>query len=149
MLIRHLKMKSNNGVKTTSERPADRIQTASQNSRTIYKASLRFFANNRGFSLLNIAGLSIGTLCCIYILVYVREEYGYDRYFTDAEQIYRVTSSVKAGDKAFQPEATTPTPLAPALAADFPGMLATTRIGSTFDHELLVKYFLAELKVKG
>jgi putative ABC transport system permease protein len=95
------------------------------------KASWRFFARNRGFSLLNIAGLSIGTLCCIYILVYVRDEYGYDRYFTDAGQIYRVTSSVKAGNNAFRPQATTPNPLGPVLAADLPRMLATTRIVPT------------------
>lgn len=95
------------------------------------KASLRFFANNRGFSLLNIAGLSIGTLCCIYILVYVRDEFGYDRCFSDAADIYRVTSSVKAGNKAFRPQATTPTPLGPALEANFPNTLVATRIAPT------------------
>lgn len=92
------------------------------------KASLRFFANNRGFSLLNIAGLSIGTVCCIYILVYVRDQFGYDRYFSDADRIYRVTSSVKAGNRAFRPQATTPAPLGPALQAQFPNALVTTRI---------------------
>lgn len=95
------------------------------------KASLRFFANNRGFSLLNIAGLSIGTLCCIYILVYVRDQYDYNRYFSDAEQIYRVVSSVKAGNNAFRPQATTPSPLGPALQASFPNTLVTTRIAQT------------------
>jgi len=95
------------------------------------KASLRFFANNRGFSLLNIAGLSIGTLCCIYILLYVRDQFGYDRYFSDAASIYRVTSSVKAGDRAFRPQATTPTPLGPALQAMFPNTLVATRIAPT------------------
>jgi len=95
------------------------------------KASLRFFANNRGFSLLNIAGLSIGTLCCIYILVYVRDQFGYDRYFSDAASIYRVTSSVKAGYKAFRPQATTPTPLGPALEASFPNTLVATRFAPT------------------
>jgi len=95
------------------------------------KASLRFFANNRGFSLLNIAGLSVGTLCCIYILVYVRDQYGYDRYFSDAARIYRVTSSVKAGNNAFRPQATTPTPLGPALEANFPNTLVSTRIAPT------------------
>src|ERR1041384_649912 len=96
-----------------------------------WKTSLRFFANNRGFSLLNIAGLSIGTLCCIYILVYVSDQYGYNRYFSDADRIYRVTSSVKAGKNAFRPQATTPTPLGPALAASFPNSLVATRIAQT------------------
>jgi putative ABC transport system permease protein len=99
------------------------------------KASLRFFANNRGFSLLNIAGLSVGTICCIYILIYVRDQYGYDRYFSDAAHIYRVTSSVQAGNNAFQPEATTPTPLSPALGANFRDLLVSTRIIPTIGAE--------------
>jgi len=32
------------------------------------KTALRFLRNNRTFSFINIIGLSLGTLCCLYIL---------------------------------------------------------------------------------
>lgn len=92
------------------------------------KSSLRFFANNKGFSLLNMAGLSIGTLCCIYILLYVRDQYSYDRYFSDASRIYRVTSSLPAAGGSDHPLATTPLSLGPALEAGYPDLLVSTRV---------------------
>jgi len=103
--------------------------------RNYLKTSLRFFANNRSFSLLNIAGLSIGTLCCIYILVYVREQYSYDRSFKDAGSIYRVTSRLNAGDGSIRLQATTPPALAPALKADFSDKLIFTQICPTIGAE--------------
>jgi putative ABC transport system permease protein len=99
--------------------------------RNYLKTSLRFLATNRSFSLLNIAGLSIGTLCCIYILVYVREQYSYDRSFGDAGRIYRVTSKMKAGDHSFRLQATTPPALAAALETDFSDKLTFTQICPT------------------
>jgi putative ABC transport system permease protein len=99
--------------------------------RNYLKTSLRFFVTNRSFSLLNIAGLSIGTLCCIYILVYVREQYSFDRSFEDAGKIYRVTSRLKAGDRSFRLQATTPPVLATVLEADFSDQLTFTQICPT------------------
>jgi putative ABC transport system permease protein len=99
--------------------------------RNYLKTSLRFFATNRSFSLLNIAGLSIGTLCCIYILVYVRDQYSYDRSFEDAGRLYRVTSRLGAGDGSFRMQATTPPILAPVLGADFSDRLIFTQICPT------------------
>ena len=99
------------------------------------KTALRFFANNKGFSLLNIAGLSIGTLCCIYILVYVRDQYSYDRCFSDGARIYRVTSSLPAGHGTWRPQATTPPSLGPALEKEFPHLLTTTRVIPTVGSE--------------
>jgi putative ABC transport system permease protein len=95
------------------------------------KTSLRFLATNKSFSLLNIAGLSIGTLCCIYILVYVREQYSFDRSFEDAGRIYRVTSRMEAGAHSFRLQATTPPLLAAALETDFSDKLTFTQICPT------------------
>jgi len=99
--------------------------------RNYLKTSLRFFVTNRSFSLLNIAGLSIGTLCCIYILVYVREEDSFDRSFEDAGSIYRVTSRLKAGAHSFRHQATTPPLLGAVLETDFSDKLTFTQICPT------------------
>lgn len=103
------------------------------------KTSLRFFANNRSFSLLNIAGLSIGTLCCIYILVYVREQISYEGSWRDAGRLYRVTSRLKAGDSAFRLQATTPPSLAPVLEGNFSDKLSFTQVCPTIgsDEQML------------
>ncbi len=84
------------------------------------KTSLRFFLRNKGFSLLNLAGLCAGTLCCVYILLYVRDQYSYDRDFPDASQIYRVVGRVQARNGSFDYRATTSPPVGPALASEFP-----------------------------
>ncbi len=56
------------------------------------KTSLRFFIKNMGFTLINVVGLSIGTFCRLYILLYVRDQFSYDRCFTRSGDMYRVVS---------------------------------------------------------
>src|SRR6201995_816302 len=82
--------------------------------------SLRFFSKNKGFSLLNLVGLCAGTICCIYILLYVREQYSYDRNLPDASSIYRVVSTIKARNGSLDMRATTTPPLAQALESEYP-----------------------------
>jgi putative ABC transport system permease protein len=54
------------------------------------KVAWRNIWKNKSFSLLNILGLTAGTVCCVYILLYVRSQHGYDKQFTDAESLYRI-----------------------------------------------------------
>jgi hypothetical protein len=43
--------------------------------RNYFKTAFRFLLKNKTFSFINIIGLSIGTLCCLYILLYVEDRY--------------------------------------------------------------------------
>jgi putative ABC transport system permease protein len=91
--------------------------------------SWRFFRKNKAFSFINIAGLSLGTLCCLYILLYVTDEFGYDRHHTDARSIYRLTCSyniLSKGEK--QNIATTAAPLAPLIKKEFAEVEEFTRV---------------------
>ena len=104
------------------------------------KTSLRFLAKNKGFSFINIIGLSIGTFSCLYILLYVRDQSSYDRYFSHSGDMYRVVTHVgetRSGSPRIQ--ATTTPPVAPALAAEFPEILTSTRVVPTLgsDEHLL------------
>jgi putative ABC transport system permease protein len=114
------------------------------------KTSLRFLAKNKGFSLINIAGLSIGTFCCLYILLYVRDQFSYDRYFSHSGDMYRVVTQVgelRSGSPCIQ--ATTTPPVAPALAADFREILTSTRVIPTLGSEQhLLRYKDQELYEK-
>jgi len=104
------------------------------------KVSLRFLLKNRFFSLLNITGLAAGTLCCMYILLYVQDQYSYDKHHKGANTIYRVTTSIAhTGDVSNM--ATASPPIAPAMKSDFPEVLQYTRVIPTLGiSEHLVSY---------
>ncbi len=92
-----------------------------------FKTALRFLQKNKTFSGINIIGLSIGTLCCLYILFYVEEQYSYDKWEDHAGDIYRVPSSFKmSGDESRMASSSPPT--AAAMKADFPEVQQYTRV---------------------
>jgi len=89
--------------------------------------AIRFLLKNKTFSLINIFGLAVGTLCCLYILLYVQDQYSYDKHQKDAQDIYRITTSAElAGDK--HQMATASPPIAPAIKRDFPEVTQFTRL---------------------
>ena len=55
-----------------------------------YKVSVRNILRNKTFSLLNVAGLSIGIASCLLILLYVHHEMSYDTYNEHYSRTYRV-----------------------------------------------------------
>lgn len=67
-----------------------------------FKAALRNFRKNKIFSLINIAGLSVGLSCFVLISLFVYNELHYDTYPTDAKDIYRVNLGVTSNDNAAQ-----------------------------------------------
>lgn len=94
--------------------------------KSYWKTAVRFFLKNKGYSFINIAGLAMGTVCCLYILLYVREQYNYDRHETHAADIYLVTSEFRlTGDHHWM--ATSSPPVAEAMKHDFPEVAQYTR----------------------
>lgn len=73
----------------------------------------------RMVSLINIGGLAIGITVCIIILLFVTDEYSYDRYNTRAERIYRVILKGKVSDEIIS-EAVVPSPIAKTFQQEFP-----------------------------
>lgn len=91
------------------------------------KTALRFLLKNKTFSFINIIGLAVGTLCCLYILLYVQDQYSYDKHHKDAKNIYRVTSILAlTGDK--HTNSTCSPPIAPAMKNDFAEVKQYTRV---------------------
>jgi putative ABC transport system permease protein len=56
------------------------------------KIAIRNLKRNRIYSIINIAGLSIGLACCMLILLYNKDELSFDRFHKNAVNIYRITS---------------------------------------------------------
>jgi putative ABC transport system permease protein len=95
------------------------------------KTAYRFLLKNRTFSFINIFGLAAGTLCCLYILLYVADQYSYDKQHRDARDIYRLTSTLGLpGDKQVISGATSP-PIAPTMKKDFSEVAQFTRVVTT------------------
>ena len=94
------------------------------------KTTFRNLWKNKTYSFINIIGLAVGTLCCLYILLYVEEQYSYDKHHTNAKDIYRINSVIKLpGDK--HNNATASPPIAPAMKNDFGEVRQFTRVVGT------------------
>jgi ABC-type antimicrobial peptide transport system permease subunit len=90
------------------------------------KIALRGIKRQKGYSVINISGLAIGIACCILILLWVRDELGYDGFHEDRDSIYRIVSQgVSAGVSEYY--AVTPLPLGPALQQEYPEVVKATR----------------------
>ena len=63
--------------------------------------TLRHLRNNKAFTFINIAGLAIGTACCLLILLFVAHELSYDRWNANANRIFRPYSDIKFGGTHF------------------------------------------------
>ena len=94
------------------------------------KTSLRFLLKNKTYSFINIFGLALGTLCCVYIILYVTDQYSYDKQQHDANTIYRVVSNLSLpGD--IHHNATTSPPILPTMKKDFGEVIQYARLAPT------------------
>lgn len=91
------------------------------------KTAYRSLLKNKGFTVLNILGLSLGLISCLLITFYVVDELSYDRYNAKADRIYRVNEDLKLGENNVLYAVAMP-PLAKTLKAEFPYIENTTRI---------------------
>jgi len=92
------------------------------------KTALRTIRRHKGYSLINISGLAIGLTVCMLIVLWVADEWSFDRFNTNASRIYRVYRNESATKKN-STSTLTPPPMAAALKRDFPEINKATRFG--------------------
>jgi putative ABC transport system permease protein len=90
------------------------------------KIALRIQKKSKVYSFINIAGLSIGMACCILILLYVRDELGYDKFHNNSDRIARIFSK-EFDNGEWKNDAGTPDLLGPALAKELPEIAGFVR----------------------
>ncbi|MGD9346110.1 MAG: ABC transporter permease [Candidatus Aminicenantes bacterium] len=95
--------------------------------RSYVTVALRILRKQKIYTIINIAGLSIGIACSLFIFLWVRDELSYDRYHTNVDRIYRVVYKKREAGKEYA-SAMSPAPLAQALMDEFPEILQATRI---------------------
>ena len=82
---------------------------------------------NKGYSLINIVGLSLGIAACMLLAIHIQYGLRFDRHHRNAEQIYRVTSEVAVSDKTIA-SSWTPLPLAHVLMKEYPEVKSAGRM---------------------
>jgi len=93
------------------------------------KITFRNIQRYKGYSFINIAGLAIGLACFILILLYVRYELSYDKFYKNSERIYRVVCELPS-ELGSDLLAITPAPFAPAMKETFPEVESATRFSA-------------------
>ena len=93
------------------------------------KIALRNLLKHKGYSTINIFGLTLGMACCVLIMLYVQDELSYDRYHANAERIYRVSRQWTNQDGRISLHlGHIAPPFGPLLKSDFPAsVLEVTR----------------------
>ncbi len=91
-----------------------------------FKIALRNFRRQAFFSLLNVAGLSIGLAVALLIGLYVKDEWSFDRFNTKADRIFRMNLDVHISGQE-QNYAVVSAPTGGALLRDYPAVEAVCR----------------------
>jgi putative ABC transport system permease protein len=89
--------------------------------------ALRILVRQKGYSIINIVGLSVGISCFLFALLLVVDEISYDRFHQDPDRIFRVRFDATIGNKEYH-TARSSGPVAQALMATVPGVEAAARI---------------------
>jgi putative ABC transport system permease protein len=100
--------------------------------RNYFTVAIRNLRRNKVVSFINIAGLSVGLACCILILLYVDDDWSFDRFHANRNDLYRVTMQVLNADgtnRAY--EGWSGTIFGPSFKQVIPEIRAYTRICST------------------
>ncbi|MEL7120750.1 MAG: ABC transporter permease [Bacteroidota bacterium] len=94
------------------------------------KSAFRNMLKYKGFSTINILGLTIGIAVCFLLSLWIKDELSYDRFHTDADQIYRFRWEGKFGDNSWDTPMT-PLPLGNAIRGQFPEVDKITQFTPT------------------
>ncbi|MFD2531877.1 ABC transporter permease [Gracilimonas halophila] len=89
------------------------------------KIAIRNLLKKKVYSFINISGLAIGLATCILIILYVNNEWSYDKFHTTSDRVYRVVQTTTSPDQE-EEQATTPFQLAPVIDAEFPDLVQSS-----------------------
>jgi len=106
--------------------------------RNYLKVAFRNLWKNKGYSAINIFGLAVGLATCLLILLFVWDEFSFDRFHEKADRIYRIDSDIKFGGSAMR-IAVSSDPMGATLKKDYPQVEQYTRIYASSGAKLLKK----------
>ncbi|MDB5119905.1 MAG: FtsX-like permease family protein [Sphingobacteriales bacterium] len=92
-----------------------------------FKVAFRTLLRHKGFSFINIAGLSIGLAVCLLIAVFVQDELKYDQFVKDGDRVYRIANT-RTDNISTTRMASVPPRFATYMKEHFPEVETTNRI---------------------
>ena len=104
--------------------------------KNFFKTAIRSITKHKGFSFINIAGLTFGLTACILISVFVWDEHQYDKFLPKGEQVYRVYDEYTNNEGTQQLAVSSPM-FATSLQQDFPEVEQTARVLMTAEYNIL------------
>lgn len=101
--------------------------------RSYFKIAIRNLKKNKSFTAINIIGLAVGMAAAMLIMLWIKSEFTYDRFYSKTDQLYAVGNKSMWGDELaiwFY----TPKPMAPAITTEYPEVKNVSRFNavSTF-----------------
>ena len=90
--------------------------------------AVRNLLRHKVYSVINILGLAIGMACCILILLFVEDEWRYDRFHPNADRIYRTIRKTVSKDGKQSFSTRTSGAMAGALKAGIPEVEQVVRV---------------------
>lgn len=102
------------------------------------KTSFRNLLRYKGYSVINITGMTIGLASSILILLYVLDELSYDKFNKDCDRLYRISVLGKIQGPEIR-AAVSCIPIGPTLVKELPGVEQYTRL-FPFAGDPLVRY---------
>ena len=104
--------------------------------------ALRNISRQKFYSVLNILGLAVGITCSLLISLYIQTELSYDKFYDNADNIYRLNNENDMGGK-IDKYCNAPRPISPTMKEIYPEIKTYTRVcgvGGLFTHTANLYY---------
>ena len=115
--------------------------------RNYLTTALRNFWREKGYTFINISGLSVGLACSILIMLWVQDELAVNQFHTQVDQLYQVNRHVSFENGKTYTWSAIPKPLAQVLEKEIPEVRDAELI--TWQNEFLIKYGDQTYREKG
>jgi len=104
--------------------------------KNFFKVAFRNIVKQKLFSVINILGLSIGITASLFVVLYVIDELGYDKFHTDIDIMYRMDLQGRISGQEIITSNSCP-PLGPAMVNEIPEIQSFLRMDRM--NEIIVK----------
>ncbi len=104
-----------------------------------FKTAFRSLKRNRNYTIINIAGLSVGIVVCLMIFIIIQFQTSFDNFHAKKDRIYRVLTEYRAAEAenmAYGKDV--PFPMPAALKTAFPQIEQVAPIFASHDDQLLL-----------
>ncbi len=107
-----------------------------------FTVAIRNISRQKFYSILNILGLAVGITCSLLIMLYIQTELSYDKFYDNADNIYRLNNENDMGGK-IDKYCNAPRPISPTMKEIYPEIKSFTRVcgvGGLFTHTASLYY---------